>query len=66
MKKYYDVYLDSIVSKSVIPLTEEEFYKSCESRCYDCSRTIGLKKIQDGIALCLWHRIKKFLFGFEE
>ena len=46
--KYYEVYLDTIVSKSVTPLTEEEFYKDCESICFECGRTLGLKKIHDG------------------
>jgi len=45
-------------------MMEKEFYKDCESLCFECGRTLGLTKISDGVALCLWHRIKEFLFGY--
>lgn len=64
MKTYYEEYLYSIVPNSVVPLTEKEFYEDCESICFECGRKFGLKKIHDGVALCLWHRIKEFVFGY--
>lgn len=45
-------------------MSNEELYKDCESLCFECGRKFGLKKIHDGVALCLWHRIKEFFFGY--
>ena len=47
-------------------ITDEDkiFYQDCESVCFECGSTLGLKKIHDGVSLCLWHRIKEFIFGY--
>jgi len=45
-------------------MEKEEFCKDCESLCFECGRKFGLKKIHEGVALCLWCRIKELFFGY--
>jgi hypothetical protein len=45
-------------------MTQEEFDTDCESICWECASTFKLKRLGEGVALCLWCRIKEWIDKF--
>ena len=42
-------------------ITRRAFYLDCESICFECASTFFLKRIHEGVSLCLWCRIKEWM-----
>lgn len=45
-----------------IILEDKQRQPDQESICWECASTFGLKKVYDGVALCLWCRIKEVFY----